>query len=439
MLFFRAAPFLFLVLLSFKSFAVPEATLSCSAGGSCPSTDNYNNYTMELCHVAVGPTSTVCYYKYPSGVPNQTCWFSGIQIQQVCEWVCPSGYSYNSVAESCVLNECPEGQSHIFINGSASCITCAGGGYSIAGTEYCGSCQDNGHAGTMLDSGLRCMPRPTDDCGTPGNPSYGTFNGQKVCNPDNSCPEGEKGGVVNGQFVCVPSTEEPPDCQPGTVLQKDTSGNWVCVPSTDTQPSPDPADPHIIGSDPAETPTNPNYSSGACDPSDPACQKNTNNSANSVSGGGTCAHAPVCSGDPVACANLYQTWKARCAFESPDMSLLDQLTPPADLFAAATAQEVQYAELFTALSVSLQEGGILEGIGPITGENGDVQAIANDFVSIFSAPTACNQSALTFTFPAFSIAIPCDIVATARAILAYVFYVLTAYFVLTTTLATKES
>lgn len=45
-----------------------------------------------------------------------------------------------------------------------------------------------------------------------------------------------------------------------------------------------------------------------------------NETDNSASGGGTCGAAPACSGDGIACAILFQTWKTRCAVEKLDAS-----------------------------------------------------------------------------------------------------------------------
>jgi len=309
--------------LYFLSTFVHATTPECS-GNCAAALAGYNNPDL-------GVRET---YTDAGGVVTVLCSYFNIHTKSVvninyfgCEHTCPDGSTLDLATGQCYPH-CASGESITTVGGTSVCTTGCENPYMYAGMKFCGQCQENGQAGATLDDGNQCMTPPSDPC-TPTNPAYqGTVNGKPICNPDANCPTGSAGGVVNGQFVCVPNTQSPPTCQPGTMMLSDGGGGFACVPTQGqpNQPPPvsDPTQPTgpQSGGNPPSTPTggsgdptstsgNNNYSPTPCDPSDPACQKNTDKQ-NSVSGGGDCDYQPVCSGDPIACSILMQTWHTRC-------------------------------------------------------------------------------------------------------------------------------
>ncbi|MEM1188117.1 MAG: virulence factor TspB C-terminal domain-related protein [Pseudomonadota bacterium] len=83
----------------------------------------------------------------------------------------------------------------------------------------------------------------------------------------------------------------------------------------------------------------------------------------SASGGGTCAQRPQCSGDPIACAILWQSWSTRCAIEEPDIpnGFEDQIlngpgTDPAEV-AIRDDGDIDLASPFTYIFTPTQIAG----------------------------------------------------------------------------------
>lgn len=61
------------------------------------------------------------------------------------------------------------------------------------------------------------------------------------------------------------------------------------------------------------------------DPDDGADDGTGDETDNTASGGGTCAAAPSCSGDGIACATLFQQWKARCSIDDMSKKVVGKL------------------------------------------------------------------------------------------------------------------
>lgn len=158
-----------------------------------------------------------------------------------------------------------------------------------------------------------------------------------------SVSTGENCGWVNGKYHCFASTE-PDRCSRGA------DGSVVCAAAAPTPPKPDNGTPGVPAT-PSQTIEactapgscntynyyNPTQVSGSSRPV-PAGEGpsgsgtidaggaitppiETKPGGTSASGGGTCAAAPVCDGDPVGCAILAQQWRNRCVDMPSDSEL----------------------------------------------------------------------------------------------------------------------
>lgn len=121
-------------------------------------------------------------------------------------------------------------------------------------------------------------------------------------------------GTTPAEETDFSETEDERQCIPSQGICLDENDNQeyctfnpdgtpsTCVPATDydNDGTPDVDDPYPDDTDNGDD-------SGEGDEKD-----------NSASGGATCGGAPACSGDGIACAILFQTWKTRCAVENLD-------------------------------------------------------------------------------------------------------------------------
>jgi len=356
-----------------------------------------------------------------------------------CDGTCPFGTTLNTETGNCDL-DCQPPNSLQLVNGSMQCIANCPNAYTYSGQSYCGPCQNNGHSGLTLDNGMICMSPPPDPC-TPSSPNYqGMVNGKPICSPP--CPEGTAGGVVNGQWVCVPADKQPPSCQPGTILISDGGNGWACVPGTGNQPPPDSNSDGIpdttgtpggsgsgatgnqgggidLGSGNGDTinPSGP-QSPAPCDPTtDPNCLKNDPEMPSSVSGGGTCAAPPVCTGDAVECAILYQTWAQRCeTFDAPTVPNITTVTNSGQAILDAVDSDINN------ISGSSDPGGFQSA----TSDYFDViKQLTND-----ALPQSGSCSDFEYTIPHLDpIVISCDQTSDLRIILGYFFVIMSFWFV----------
>lgn len=176
-------------------------------------------------------------------------------------------------------------------------------------------------------TGLNCDAEPAADVNEvvqAGERCSGSF-----CQSPQS---GENCGFLNDKYVCVEQLE-PDKCY------KNEDGSTLCADSAPMPPKPDngtagvPATPtsSVEACTGANSCTTTNYynttttsgssrpvpngsgpsGSGTVDGQGPADGEGQESSG-SASGGTTCAAAPVCQGDAIACAQLEQSWRARC-------------------------------------------------------------------------------------------------------------------------------
>lgn len=172
------------------------------------------------------------------------------------------------------------------------------------------------------------------DGGTPSNSHWRRFPGDATC----STREPQLGGWA------APGGADVPDvchdgCYYGGTLEIPVGGEgyegpaWypsgaACVPNEDAPPPEPDADGDGVPDDQDAFPNDPNEQTDADedgvgdnadtapeDPDNGADDGEGNESDNVAAGGGTCQAPPTCSGDGIACAQLYQQWRTRCAVE----------------------------------------------------------------------------------------------------------------------------
>ena len=116
--------------------------------------------------------------------------------------------------------------------------------------------------------------------------------------------------LIGGTLTCSPPPNPTPDPPPIPDIDEDAPDPLP--------PSPNPAPTNPPGDNDPDTPDNPGDGDGDTDGDgdrDVDCNPLSNSDcgfAGSATGVPNCDAAPSCSGDPVACANLYQTWAAMC-------------------------------------------------------------------------------------------------------------------------------
>lgn len=181
-----------------------------------------------------------------------------------------------------------------------------------------------------------CTPEYLDDEQECEN-VLGYANDAQVCIDDQddcTATGGSYGTIALGdgtpEAVCIPSdyADDLPTCDFGTVnvvipeldgfgfacsgpldppLPDDPTENDVVDQDTDGDGVPDRNDPDIDG-DGIPNSSDPDIDGDGVDNEDETESDNNG----TVSGGGTCNSRPSCSGDPVACSIVLQTWATRC-------------------------------------------------------------------------------------------------------------------------------
>lgn len=251
---------------------------------------------------------------------------------------------WNQAAVRCVISYDP-----YELAGQHSSCGCED--YDAAIPGACGSCPE----GTTLNAGSgTCDPPAPPECAEdeiavgqscahpydPDDTCYdveGYVNGVRICNDDkNECEAsgGTYGGIGTGndpvQAVCLPDDyeEQLPTCAAGTDYYSADGQGFACTSvgdapdgqdniqqeetDTDGDGTPDSQDSDIDG-DGTPNSTDPDIDGDGIDNADDPTPNGQQEQK--TSGGGGCGSAPSCSGDPIQCAILYQTWKGRCAAE----------------------------------------------------------------------------------------------------------------------------
>lgn len=217
-------------------------------------------------------------------------------------------------------------------------------------------CYTNTRIETYVNTGQSCSnaggpPAGTQQSDPAENQVYCmTGSGGTVCGvvtPDSSC------GNFNGELVCVSDVPEN-GCRP-----MGSGGDYICDSGASSPPAPDNGTPGQVATPDAaidfgDTTYNyytestvTNSSSGASgtggtggsEPTSDADLDGTPDSEEdqeeegSVSGGVGCDAPPVCTGDPVRCAQVEQTWRVRCMdfnqYSNPDQILSQAGIDPA--------------------------------------------------------------------------------------------------------------
>ena len=223
-----------------------------------------------------------------------------------------------------------------------NCLVSKRPGTTVCGTgptDYCGalySYQDAPCNGTTVPENdtppelASGEATPAERCHTIGDAEYCVTSGGPEGN-DAQC------GYLNGTFTCVTAT-------PAGGCQSAGTGNGVlCDPVATAPPAPDNGTPGVEASPDGNVEasaaggnttntynyfnqttvnnSNGNVTTGQIDHGNDQNGDGLTDGAEdegpagTASGGGTCAAAPSCSGDPIQCAVLAQAWKARCVDE----------------------------------------------------------------------------------------------------------------------------
>ncbi len=169
-------------------------------------------------------------------------------------------------------------------------------------------------------------PVPAQRCTTVGEAEYCSPTGGEQGN-DAQC------GFLNDVWICLPAT-------PAQGCQARTGGGVLCDPAAGAPPAPDNGTPGTEATPDGQVIASPansgdtttynyydndtvnNSSGGVVTGHTPTGNDQDGDgftdgdeeegATGSASGGGTCDAAPVCEGDPIACAQLQQEWMARC-------------------------------------------------------------------------------------------------------------------------------
>lgn len=161
----------------------------------------------------------------------------------------------------------------------------------------------------LLEGGYKICPnKKGDPCvvsGKTGRTYCGTAqDGMNATNPERT------ENVSTGPTSPTPTPPTPPTPRPGEEWQPDRTVTGVNVTNNVTQIT------NI--SNQAGTPnTNPGDGNPG-DGSDNPGKGEDDGDGGSAGGGATCDAPPTCSGDPIACATLDQTWRNRCASTKGD-------------------------------------------------------------------------------------------------------------------------
>lgn len=367
---------------------------------------------------------------------------------------CPEGEFY--VTELAACSEplvCPEGQENI----DEVCVNeCVAPEQRDSVTQECGidslDCPAGEVQNTFLSGGVwhtECMVRepgtsPEDCLDVDGYITDAQGNEYQACADNRNACEATGGthGQIDGSDVCIPADyiDDLPDCDINT-LQLDGVGGYVCA-ANGADPADDPNNPDVpnYGGD-GEKDTDgdgiPDYNDPDIDgdgipnstdtdidgdgvPNEDDRTPDGEETESSVSGGGSCASRPQCTGDAVQCAILYQTWSQRCensnlAEDAPDFS-----TVQANSDSLANS------------SIDLLGTAISDAIGDGDAGMSEPTSIKDDMLGGFLDVDACSD--MSFIWHGETFAITCADTQDLRTILAWVcsLYTLFALFNLST-------
>lgn len=350
-----------------------------------------------------------------------------------------SGYGYSSGSCNTDPPQCSIGQSY------QSGVGCA---YPAEAPESCG---DDELAVVGSDGVIKsCTPllNPNLSDGGCDRPLGYSQSGGLLC--DDRRDQCEQGGGTAGymgsgsnmDFVCIGADYEPDTCSFGSSLQV-AEGGFVCGQVSDVQPP-----------NPDETKNPDTKKPGGCDASTSDCDGDgqtdqpgegnkgllTNgidphsgtpetSKTGQAAASNSCAQAPACSGgDPQVCALLRQQWETMCnqgaMLQDVDDSQRDVL-------------EGKARDAISGFDPTSAEGGYgSEGIGGDLGSSGE-GPLSSEHVGVWQSfvsdliPGGGSCSDLSFTVtgsPEMSWQISCSDAAPVRAVLAWLFYVLTAWY-----------
>ena len=162
-----------------------------------------------------------------------------------------------------------------------------------------------------------CGANPDDPlCGENGPGDQGDGEGDE----SGYCIDNPSSPSCQGSDFCD-SNPEHPSCQGGDFCEQNPESP-ICAYCEQHPEQP------VCGGEGtcASNPADPACQHCALNPTDPVCENSGNTcqdnpdhescGAGNASGGGTCQAPPVCTGDSISCAILYQQWRTRCALEN---------------------------------------------------------------------------------------------------------------------------
>lgn len=319
----------------------PTHTAACDVKAAYYSSLDSNNGSVCRCNVQASNANKAdlyqthadsgnCVYKvtlgrFPGCATGYT--WNGTHCVGPSTYSCPSGYALSEDQQSCTRTDCTAGrkvESGMFIDANGDGITqqaCLQGcSTNFKGTgpqlHYSFNSQQiqNVYIGDYIADGQTCSPDSSTETPVTAPPEQP----QPVDSPEYECSsKGMSYGTVNGQVVCLPpgtdqtppvidsdkTTESNPDGSRTETETRDTvSGESVTRETTTTTYDAE-------GNQTAQTTTTTTAGTGAfCEqnPSAAVCKDGK------ITGGGTCGEAPVCAGDAIQCAIVFQAWKTRC-------------------------------------------------------------------------------------------------------------------------------
>jgi hypothetical protein len=288
----------------------------------------------------------------------------------------------------------------------------------------------------------------------------GYFNKVQVCGDDQdecAASGGTYGGIVRaGELgwtpTCLPSEfgDDIPTCDISSVtvlnIGADQSGGFACAspvdppleddvtqeppPETDTDGDgvPDSQDPDIDG-DGIPNGSDTDVDGDGVENGDDLTP-NGDVAQSSVSGGGSCAARPVCAGDAVQCAILFQSWKNRCANENPPESSdggIPSIDQPFSFASAITGALTDLGETSDEISDSIAAGGSNPdplGLGVTAGAEGTFGVLTQ----LFPASTSCADISWN-VFGKGTFVISCSKLSPLRDLLGFLFAALTIFYI----------
>ena len=306
------------VLLSFSSIA--NAQLRIGGSEQCHSGQTADQVCRANGYDAYAISSTAC-ITYPSTYSAQleSCACT-IQLPNGATGTCgcPDGEVPTETQENyytCEPEEppppedvCQEGEIQLFDNGESTCV------FELPPPEPCSDIE-----GTVTVNGF----------------DYTVCNDDKNACEANGGTYGAWGAGKDQNPVCLPPEygQQLPTCEAGSVhtLEGVDINGFACT----TVEPPEPPEPPGGECPDENNPNCPEYQPPVCEnppcddpPGPPQCDDpngcdGTEETGDDVraAGGGTCDAPPSCTGDPVGCAILFQTWSARCAKDQDGSSV----------------------------------------------------------------------------------------------------------------------